>query len=86
MMKCAAPRVIRILLEDGQRDRCGQGLTAKPRIGGTHRAQQGQRVKNRHLVVIRPARMHRRQGVGVGDIPRELVARRVEQQLLRLQV
>ena len=64
-------------------NRRGERLAPEAPVRGAHRAEQRQRVPRRDLVIVRPLRVHRRHRVRIRDVARELVARRVIQDVDR---
>ena len=78
-------RMLRIFREHLLRNRRGERLAAESLVGRPHGAEQRQRIPRRDFVIGRPLRIHRRHRVRVGVVARELVARRVEEDVDRLQ-
>ena len=78
-------RMLRVLREHLLGDRRGERLAAEALVGRPHGAEQRQRVPRRDFVIVGPLRIHRRQRLRVRGVARELVARRVIEDVDRLE-
>src|ERR1700736_6752967 len=65
--------MVRIFLKYFEGDRSCERLPAKAFVHGPDRAQQGERVKNRDLVIVRPAVVEARHRIGISVVASQLV-------------
>ena len=78
MMKCAAPRMLRVAREHLQGNGTGTHLPAKPSVTAADSAEQGQGMQRRNLIVFGKSLMQTLHGLGIGDVPGKLVTGTVE--------